>query len=117
MVVAAIPSALLSIFGIIIMAHPRLLKDDNATAIYFACTQFILSVLVLVIGGYVANSIRGYQTLSCKPPSVLLHDVLRRYWSGCLRVHCDYSISSLFCDTYILWRRDFPIRSYVSFVI
>jgi ABC-type phosphate transport system permease subunit len=63
MVIAAIPSALLSIFGVVLMAHPRLLQDDKATAIYFACTQLILSVVVLFIGGYVANSIRGYQTL------------------------------------------------------
>ena len=63
MVIAAIPSALFSIFGFVLMAHPRLLQDDNATAIYFACTQFQLSLVVLFIGGYVANAIRGYQTL------------------------------------------------------
>lgn len=63
MVIAAIPSALVSVFGFVLTAHPRLLQDGNATAIYFTCTQFILSVVVLFIGGYVANSIQGYQTL------------------------------------------------------
>lgn len=62
-VIEAIPSALMSVFGIVLMVHPRLPQDNKVTATYFACLQFLLSILVLIVGGYVADSIQGYQTL------------------------------------------------------
>jgi hypothetical protein len=63
MVIVALPSALFSIFGVVLVVHPRLLRENSAARLCFGCIQFALSLAVLSIGGYIANSVHGYQTL------------------------------------------------------
>lgn len=63
MIIVAVPSALLSVLGIVSMAHPRLSNERSAFTIYFGGIQLILSLAILSVGGYIANSIHGYQTL------------------------------------------------------
>ncbi|OKP09546.1 hypothetical protein PENSUB_5110 [Penicillium subrubescens] len=45
------------------MAHPRLSNKGSAFIIYFSGIQLILSLAILSVGGYIANSIHSYQTL------------------------------------------------------
>lgn len=63
MVLVAVSSALFSIFGVILVTHPRLLAENSASPRYFGCIQFFLGLVVLSIGGYIANSVHGYQIL------------------------------------------------------
>jgi hypothetical protein len=63
MIIVAIPSVLLSVLGIVFMAHPRLSNKRSAFIIYFSGIQLILSLAILSVGGYIANSIHSYQTL------------------------------------------------------
>lgn len=63
MVLVAFSSSLFSIFGVVLVTHPRLLAENSAFPRYFCCIQFFLSLVVLSIGGYIANSVHSYQTL------------------------------------------------------
>lgn len=63
MIVVALSSALLSIFGVVLVAHPRLLRENSVAQYYHGSIQFVLGLVVLSIGGYVADGVHGYQTL------------------------------------------------------
>jgi hypothetical protein len=63
MVILALPSALFSTFGGMLLIHPRLLQENSNAHYPVGCFHFILSLAVLSVGGYVANRVHRYQGL------------------------------------------------------
>ena len=59
MVIVAVISALFSIFGIVLLVYPRLLREDRNARVYYGCIQVVLSLAVLCFGGYTASRIHG----------------------------------------------------------
>ncbi|CDM38432.1 hypothetical protein DTO013E5_9736 [Penicillium roqueforti] len=62
MVITALISAMLSIFGILILVHPRWIQEDCKARVYYGCMSFLLSLPVVTIGGCVAGGIHGLQS-------------------------------------------------------
>lgn len=62
MVIVALISALFSIFGIALAIHPRCLQEDRKYRLYYVCTQLVVGLIVLSLGGYVASNFHGFQT-------------------------------------------------------
>ncbi|CAG8006182.1 unnamed protein product [Penicillium salamii] len=62
MVIAALISALFSIFGIALAIHPRCLREDRKYRLYYVCTQLVVGLIVISLGGYVASHVHGFHT-------------------------------------------------------
>jgi small-conductance mechanosensitive channel len=62
MVIVALISALFSIFGIALAIHPRCLRENRKYRLYYVCTQLVVGLIVLSLGGYVASNVHGFQT-------------------------------------------------------
>jgi hypothetical protein len=62
MVITALVSAVLFIFGILLLVHPRWLREDCMARIYYGCMTFLLSLPVISLGGYAACRIHGFQS-------------------------------------------------------
>lgn len=63
MLILALPPALLSVFGLILVAYLRLLREAMVSDIPFFYIQFVRSLAILFIWGYIASSIYGYRIL------------------------------------------------------
>ncbi|CAG8006059.1 unnamed protein product [Penicillium salamii] len=63
MVIVALISALFCIFGIALAIHPRCLREDRKYRLYYVCTQLVVGLVVLSLGGYVASHVHGFRTL------------------------------------------------------
>lgn len=62
MVIVTLISALFSIFGIALAIHPRCLGEDRRYRLYYVCTQLVVGLIFLSLGGYVASTVHGFQT-------------------------------------------------------
>jgi hypothetical protein len=62
MIITALISAVLFIFGILLLVHPRWLREDCNARIYYGCMTFLLSLPVISLGGYAAGRIHGFQS-------------------------------------------------------
>ncbi|KAI3097964.1 hypothetical protein CBS147333_9202 [Penicillium roqueforti] len=62
MVIVALISALFCIIGIALAIHPRCLREDRKYRLYYVCTQLVVGLIVLSLGGYVASKVHGLQT-------------------------------------------------------
>ncbi|OQD74986.1 hypothetical protein PENANT_c164G04683 [Penicillium antarcticum] len=62
MVITALVSAVLFIFGILLLVHPRWLREDCQARIYYGCMTFLLSLVVITLGGYTAGRVHGFQS-------------------------------------------------------
>ncbi|KAJ5348519.1 uncharacterized protein N7506_001772 [Penicillium brevicompactum] len=62
MVIVALISALFSIFGITLVIHPKCLREDRKYRLYYVCTQLVVGLIVLSLGGYVASHVHGFRT-------------------------------------------------------
>ena len=51
MVIAALVSALFSIFGLILVIYPKWLQENCAARFYYGCIQIVVSMIVLSLGG------------------------------------------------------------------
>ena len=61
MVIAALVSALFSIFGLILVIYPKWLQESCAARFYYGCIQIIVSMIVLSLGGWIASRVHGFQ--------------------------------------------------------
>jgi hypothetical protein len=50
-VIVALISALFSTFGIALAIHPRCLREDRKYRLYYVCTQLVVGLIVLSLGG------------------------------------------------------------------
>ncbi|KAJ5895697.1 hypothetical protein N7495_007388 [Penicillium taxi] len=62
MVIVTLVSALLSIFGFLLVIYPKGLQENSTARFYYICIQIVASVIVLSLGGYVASHVHGFQT-------------------------------------------------------
>ncbi|KAI1829217.1 hypothetical protein DTO027I6_9885 [Penicillium roqueforti] len=62
MVIAALVSALFSIFGLILVVHPKWLQENCAARFYYGCIQIVVGMIVLSLGGWIASRVHGFQT-------------------------------------------------------
>jgi hypothetical protein len=62
MVIVALVSALSSIFGLVIVIYPKWLQENCTTRFYYSYIQIVVSVIVLSLGGWIANRVHGFQT-------------------------------------------------------
>ncbi|KAJ5742662.1 uncharacterized protein N7511_011233 [Penicillium nucicola] len=62
MVITALISTVLFIFGILLSVHSRWLQEDCNARIYYGCLTFLMSICVISIGGYAAGCIHGFQS-------------------------------------------------------
>jgi hypothetical protein len=60
MVIVAMVSTLLSIFGFVIVIYPKWLQEDCTAPFYYSCIHIIVSLIVLSLGGYVASKAHGF---------------------------------------------------------
>ncbi|KAH8755040.1 hypothetical protein F5883DRAFT_687325 [Diaporthe sp. PMI_573] len=65
-VMAAVPAALFSAFGVVLALHRRWLADNHCSITIFILLQLAVSLLYVVIGGYSADKIQGLQTSFAK---------------------------------------------------
>jgi hypothetical protein len=65
-VVAAVPAALFSVFGLVLALQPRWLADNRGTIAIFIFLRLVVDLCFIVIGGYSADKIRGLQTALAK---------------------------------------------------
>lgn len=61
-VIAAIISTSFAITGAVLAGHPRWLREQDKTWMYFGCFQCILSLAIISAGGYLADHVHGFQT-------------------------------------------------------
>lgn len=61
-VLAALVSALCAIFGAVLALNPRWIREHDKVWVYYGCVQFILGLIILSIGGYLADHVHGFQT-------------------------------------------------------
>ncbi|CRL31394.1 hypothetical protein EN45_043480 [Penicillium chrysogenum] len=62
MVIAALVSALFSIFGFDLVIYPKWLQENCAARFYYGCIQIVVSMIVLSLGGWIASRVHGFQT-------------------------------------------------------
>jgi hypothetical protein len=62
MVIAALVSALFSIFGFDLVIYPKWLQENCAARFYYGCFQVVVSMIVLSLGGWIASRVHGFQT-------------------------------------------------------
>lgn len=62
MVIVALISAVFSIFGVALSIYPRCLREDRKYRLYYICTQLVVGLIVLSLGGYVVSKVHGLQT-------------------------------------------------------
>ena len=62
MVIAALVSALFSIFGLILVVYPKWLQENCAARFYYVCIQIVVGMIVLSLGGWIASRVHGFQT-------------------------------------------------------
>ncbi|CAG8184448.1 unnamed protein product [Penicillium nalgiovense] len=62
MVIAALVSALFSIFGFVLVIYPKCLQENCAARFYYGCIQIVVSMIVLSLGGWLASRVHGFQT-------------------------------------------------------
>lgn len=70
MVIAALASALFSIFGFVRVIYPKWLQENCAARFYYGCIQIVVSMIVLSLGG-----------LDCQPRP-RISDILRVFLTG-----------------------------------
>jgi hypothetical protein len=63
MLVLALPPALLSAFGLILAAYLRLVRERNGFRYCFVYIQFVRSLAILFLMGYIASNIYGLRIL------------------------------------------------------
>ena len=63
MLVLALPPALLSAFGLILAAYLRLVRERNGFRYSFVYIQFVRSLAILFLMGYIASNIYGLRIL------------------------------------------------------
>ena len=61
-VLAALASVLFAIFGTVLATHPKWLREHNTQLAYYGCIQFILGLITLSTGSYLADHVHGFQT-------------------------------------------------------
>jgi len=61
MVIAALVSALFSIFGFVLVIYLKWLQENCAARFYYGCIQFVVSMIVLLLGGWIASRVHGFQ--------------------------------------------------------
>ncbi|KAJ9480564.1 hypothetical protein VN97_g12991, partial [Penicillium thymicola] len=99
MVIVALISALLSIFGIALAIHPRCLREDRKYRLYYVCTQLVIGLIVLSLGGYVASKVHGFQTS---------FELFRSLCLSCLLPYAPYA------DTSRVRTRTYKWRSFIG---
>ncbi|OQE29343.1 hypothetical protein PENNAL_c0948G08083 [Penicillium nalgiovense] len=62
MVIAALVSALFSVFGFVLVTYPKWLQENCTARFYYGCIHILVSLVVLSLGGYVASHVHGFQT-------------------------------------------------------
>ena len=62
MVIVALISALFSIFGVVLVIHPKWQQENCYLQNYYGLFQLFVGLTVLSIGAYVASRVRGFQT-------------------------------------------------------
>ncbi|KAJ9481648.1 hypothetical protein VN97_g11821 [Penicillium thymicola] len=63
MVIAALVSALFSIFGLILVVYPKWLQENCAARFYYGCIQIVVSLIVLSLGGWIASRVHGFSDI------------------------------------------------------
>ncbi|OKO97714.1 hypothetical protein PENSUB_9894 [Penicillium subrubescens] len=63
MLVLALPTALLSAFGLILAAYLRLVRERNGFRYSFVYIQFVRSLAILFLMGYIASNIYALRIL------------------------------------------------------
>jgi hypothetical protein len=61
MVIAALVSALFSIFGFVLVTYLNWLQENCAARFYYWCFQIVVSMIVLSLAGWIASRVRGFQ--------------------------------------------------------
>lgn len=59
MVIVAFILVVFLIFGIALSIYPRCLREDCKYRFYYVCTQLVVGLIVLSLGGYVASKVYG----------------------------------------------------------
>ncbi|KAI1829249.1 hypothetical protein DTO027I6_9985 [Penicillium roqueforti] len=62
MLIAALVSALFSIFRFVLVIYPKWLQENRAPRFYYGCIQSVVSMIVLSLGGWIASRVHGFQT-------------------------------------------------------
>ncbi|CAG8162645.1 unnamed protein product [Penicillium nalgiovense] len=62
MVIAPLVSALSSIFGLVLVIHPKWVQENCAAPFYYGCIQIVVSMIVLSLGGWIASRAHAFQT-------------------------------------------------------
>ncbi|OQE10570.1 hypothetical protein PENFLA_c089G02992 [Penicillium flavigenum] len=62
MVIAALVSALFSIFGFVLVIYPKWLQENCAARFCYGCIQIVVRMTVLSLGGWIARRVHGFQT-------------------------------------------------------
>ena len=62
MVIVALASALLSIFGFVLVIYSKWLQEDCSARFYHSYIEIVVSLIVLSLGGYAASHVHGFQT-------------------------------------------------------
>jgi hypothetical protein len=60
MVIVALSSALSSLFGLTLLAHPNWVREGRTVFDNFFLTQLLFGVVVLALGGYIMDQMRGF---------------------------------------------------------
>jgi hypothetical protein len=60
MIIVAISSALFSVFGATLFAHPRWIRERRSSVDNFFFIQFFFGVAVLSLGGYIMDQMHGF---------------------------------------------------------
>ena len=61
MVIAALVSALFSIFGFVLVTYLNWLQENCAARFYYWCFEIVVSMIVLSLAGWIASHVRGFQ--------------------------------------------------------
>ena len=62
MVIVALISTLFSIFGVVLVIHPKWQQENCYLRKYYGLFQLFVGLTVLSIGAYAASRVRGFQT-------------------------------------------------------
>lgn len=60
MVIVALSSALFSLFGLTLLAHPSWVREERTAFDNFFLTQLLFGVVVLALGGYIMDQMHGF---------------------------------------------------------
>ena len=61
MVIAALVSALFSIFGFVLVVYPKWLQEKCTARFYYGCIQIVVSMIVLSLGAWIASRVHVFQ--------------------------------------------------------